>query len=57
MARRNITQASLARKLGRRQQFISRRLSGRVVLTVDELGNFADALDVPLVDLVAPNGS
>jgi transcriptional regulator with XRE-family HTH domain len=53
MARRDVTQASLARKLGRPQQFVSRRLSGQVVLTVDELGDFASAIGIPLADLVA----
>jgi transcriptional regulator with XRE-family HTH domain len=52
MARRDVTQASLAGKLGVSQQFISRRLSGKVPLSVDELGDIAAAIGVPLVDLV-----
>jgi transcriptional regulator with XRE-family HTH domain len=53
MARRDVTQESLARKLGVSQQFISRRLSGRVTLSVDELSDIAVAIGVPVADLIA----
>lgn len=53
MARTEVTQASLARKLGRPQQFVSRRLSGSVPLSVDDLASFASAIGIPVTDLVA----
>lgn len=52
MARRNFTQTSLATKLGHNQQFLSRRLSGKVEFDLADLGKIADALGVTLADLV-----
>lgn len=52
MARQSCTQERLATSLGTTQQFISRRLSGRVAFTVDDLARIADSLNVPMARLV-----
>jgi transcriptional regulator with XRE-family HTH domain len=48
MARRNITQRSMAARLGMTQQALSRRLSGEVRFDVEELGQIADMLGIPV---------
>ncbi|WP_078344525.1 helix-turn-helix domain-containing protein [Mycobacteroides chelonae] len=48
MARADISQSSLAPKLGMSQQALSRRLSAQVPFTVDELTHLAGALGVPI---------
>ncbi len=52
MARRRKTQADLAPVLGVTRQAVSRRLTGDVPLTVDELAAIADFLDVPVTQLL-----
>lgn len=56
LRRRRMSQAALARELGRTENFISRRLRGEVSFSVDDLDQVARALDVPLENLVAPPG-
>jgi transcriptional regulator with XRE-family HTH domain len=51
-ARRQITQAHMAEKLGRSQTFVSRRLLGRVPFSIDELDQLAEILAVPLAELI-----
>lgn len=46
MARQGMTQASLAAAVGLSQQAVSRRLTGRGYLTVDDIERFAAALNV-----------
>jgi transcriptional regulator with XRE-family HTH domain len=53
MARRDVTGVSLAKQLGRSQQFVSRRLAGKVPLSVDDLAEFASAIGIPVAALVA----
>lgn len=53
MARQGCTQAALAARINRDQHFISRRLSGKVPFTVDELARIAEALSVPIEALLA----
>lgn len=52
MARRNHTQTSLASKLNRSQQFLSRRLSGQVPFDIEDLLSIATALDIELAELL-----
>lgn len=52
MARQRCTQTTLAERINRDQHFVSRRLSGKVPFSVDELAAIASALDVPLSELV-----
>jgi transcriptional regulator with XRE-family HTH domain len=52
MARRNLSQTALAEQLNVTQQKLSRCISGQQPFRVDELARIAEALDVPLVDLV-----
>lgn len=52
MARRRCTQEQLAVSLGKTQQFVSRRLNGRVPFTISELDEIAGALEVPLSNLI-----
>lgn len=52
MARQGCTQTALAERINRDQHFISRRLSGKVPFAIDELSAIAQALGVPLTDLV-----
>jgi transcriptional regulator with XRE-family HTH domain len=48
MARRRVNQSELAVKLGVAQSWVSKRLAGKVVLTVNDLGLISEALDVPV---------
>lgn len=50
MARRRLTQVELAERLGHDHTWVSKRLSGRTAMTVDDLLEFADALDVSAVE-------
>ena len=52
LARQNLNQTALARKLGRHQQWVQRRLSGETKITVQDITSIADALDVSVVDLL-----
>lgn len=49
LARRGVTQADLARDLVRPAMWVSDRLRGAVVLTLDDLDAIAEALDVDAV--------
>lgn len=49
MARRRMTQAELGRAAGHDQTWISKRLSGKVPMTVEDLLDLSAALDVPVV--------
>lgn len=53
MARKKISQVKLAETLRVSQPAISRRLSGRVALNVEELARIAEILGVPMAKLVA----
>lgn len=53
MARLGCTQAVLAERINRDQHFVSRRLSGKVPFTIDELARIAEALNVPIEALLA----
>lgn len=52
MARQRITQAQLAAVLGRSQQALSSRLSGRVAFSIDEIATVADRLGIPVSALI-----
>jgi len=54
MARRRINQSELADKLGVAQSWISKRLAGKVSLTVNDLGLISEALDVPVAEFFRP---
>lgn len=51
---RRWSQATLARALGVGAMWVSDRMTGRVRLTVEDLGRIADALDVDVLDLLPP---
>lgn len=53
MARKKISGRALADQLGVPQSVFSRRMTGEVAFTVDELAEIATALDEPLADLLA----
>jgi len=55
LARRNITASELARRIGMTQRSMSRRITGEKAIDVDDLGRIAEALDVPIADLL-PQG-
>lgn len=52
MARHNLSQTDLAARLGRNQQWLSRRLGGHTAITVSELLLIASALGVTSADLL-----
>lgn len=52
MARKRINGARLASVIGRSQAYLSRRLTGETAFDVDDLERIADALGVPVVDLL-----
>jgi len=54
LAVQRITGAELARRLGRSQSSISRRLIGDAAWDVDELAAVARALDVDILEIVEP---
>jgi transcriptional regulator with XRE-family HTH domain len=55
--RRGVTQADLARDLGRPAMWVSDRLRGAVVLTVDDLDAMAEALDMDAVTFLTAAGN
>jgi len=57
MARRRITQATIASALGKTQQAVSARLNGKVAFDVDELATVAGVLGVDPADLLTPAGA
>lgn len=54
-ARRRLSQVALAERLGVSVERLSRRLTGRVAIDVDELADVADALGLQPADLLAPH--
>jgi transcriptional regulator with XRE-family HTH domain len=54
MARRRINQSELAAQLGVQQSWVSKRLSGKVALTVNDLGLISEALSVPVGEFFRP---
>lgn len=54
MARRRVNQTELAAKLGVAQSWVSKRLAGKVALTVNDLGLISEALDVPVGEFFRP---
>lgn len=52
MARRRITQQMLADELGREQTWVSRRVSGKVAFTVDDLAVISALFRVPIALLL-----
>lgn len=57
MARRGVSQGSLAEQVGLSQPSLSKRLSGVVAFDINELVAIADALETPLDALMAGVGS
>lgn len=53
MGRRNIRQRPLADALGRNQQWLSRRLTGEVTFSIDDLEEICAVLGVDPVTLIA----
>lgn len=52
LADKGKTQTDLAAHLGVTQQWVSRRLTGAVAFDIDELGQVADWLGVPVTTLL-----
>lgn len=52
IARQRITGVELAKRMGASQRYVSRRLKGDTPIDVDDLVRIADALDVPVTDLL-----
>lgn len=52
MARQGYTQSRFAEKLSKTQAYLSRRLTGQVSFTIDEIYEIAEALSVPARDLL-----
>ena len=52
VARRKVSQTSLAQLVGIRQQALSRRLNGNTPFRIDELFAIAEALDTTVSELV-----
>lgn len=52
MARSKHTQTMLSERIGMKQQALSRRLAGTTPFTIDELGDIAGVLGVPLLALI-----
>lgn len=51
-ARRQVTQAQLADRLGLKQPGMSRRMLGRVPFSASELATVADVLEIPVANLI-----
>jgi transcriptional regulator with XRE-family HTH domain len=52
MGRLDVRQSELARRMGENDQWLSIRLKGRTPINLNELQRIADALDVPLIQLL-----
>jgi transcriptional regulator with XRE-family HTH domain len=52
MARRRLTQAELAARVGHDQTWLSKRLAGKVPMTVEDMLDLADALGIRAADLL-----
>jgi transcriptional regulator with XRE-family HTH domain len=55
LARRRVSASALARKLGKSQTYVWRRLSGETAFDTDDLEAIAGILDVTVVDLLPPD--
>ena len=55
LGRRRMSGRQLAAALGWSQQHLSRRMTGAVPWSTDEIEHAAEALGVPLAELVSPN--
>lgn len=55
LARRRMSASALARKLGKSQTYVWRRLSGETAFDTDDLEAIAAALSVTVVDLLPPD--
>lgn len=54
MARRQLSQLDLAVALGWSQPYLSRRLTGAVPWSTDDIERIAKELDIPVHELVSP---
>lgn len=54
LARRKLTQAQLAKECGWVPQYLSRRMTGEIPWSTDEIETLATVLDIPLTDLTNP---
>lgn len=52
LGRQNMSRAELARRLDVAEMWLSRRLTGRTPITVEDLGRIATALGVPAGSLL-----
>lgn len=52
MARQQVTQAEVGARIGKPQHWVSRRLTGDVTFSPDELAAFAAALGVPISQFI-----
>lgn len=54
MGRKHLTQSSLAKRLNKAQPWVSRRIGEHAdtSITLDDLEDFAQALDVPAIQLL-----
>jgi transcriptional regulator with XRE-family HTH domain len=53
MSGAGLSQRAIAEQLGVSQQWVSRRIAGRVAFNLAELARVANVLDVPISDLIA----
>ncbi len=54
LARKNASRVALARHLNLSQTAVHRRMTGEVSWRIDELGQVAEFLSVPVAELVTP---
>lgn len=52
LARRRLSASELARRMGVTQPYISRRLTGDITISIDDLEKMADALEVEITALL-----
>jgi transcriptional regulator with XRE-family HTH domain len=52
LRRKGLSKSALARRMQRHHQWLNRRLWGQVSFSVDELQEAADALEVPVSELM-----
>lgn len=52
MARRKISQQAMSKQVSLSQQGLSRRMTGRIAFSVDELDDIATVLNVPVANLI-----
>lgn len=56
LARKRISAAELARRMGWAQSYMARRIDGRVALDIDDLEAIARILEVNIIDLLPNRG-